>query len=109
MDPWPGKVPYVAEKLSLCATATEAGSGARKPQLPSLSATITEAHSPWSLCSATREATRVRSPHTAAGERPLSPELDREPHNKEDPAQLKQHINKFKNFFLIKKNLVLNE
>ena len=56
----------VPQLLSLC-------SRARKLQLlsPCTAAATTEAHKPWSPCSATREATTVISLHPATTERPL--------------------------------------
>ena len=51
-DPWSGKIPHAAEWLGPCAAATEACS-------------------PWSSCSATRETTARRSSGTTAREQPL--------------------------------------
>ena len=62
-DPWSGKIPLAAEQLNLCSRAWE-------PQLPSPRAAATGAHSPSSLCSSAREATTMRSPHTATRETP---------------------------------------
>ena len=50
-----------AQLLSLCSRAQES-------QLPSPRTVTTEAHAPYSLYSATREATTVRSQHTAPRE-----------------------------------------
>ena len=49
---------------------------ARVPHLLSPHAANTEAHAPWNLCSDTRKATTVRSPHVATREWscPLQPE-----------------------------------
>ena len=41
---------------------------AHVPQLLNPCAAAMEAYTPWSLCSTAREATAVRSPHTAARE-----------------------------------------
>jgi len=49
-----GKIPHASGHLRLCTTATE-------PELSNPPAATTEALNPWSLCSATREATAVRS------------------------------------------------
>ena len=54
----------VPQLLSLCSRAQE-------PQLLSPRATVTEAQVPWGLCSATREATAMKSLHTATREKPL--------------------------------------
>ena len=59
LDPWAGRVPRAK---GLCATTTD-------PLLWSRGTTATEAQVPQSLCSVTREATAMGSPHTAAGER----------------------------------------
>ena len=80
-NPWSGKVPYVAEQLSLGATTIET-------VLQSLGATTTEARIPQSSCSATREAT-TRSLHTAIKSSPRSPQLENNLHSKEDSAQPK--------------------
>ena len=45
--------------------------GDQEPQLLSPCAATPEAHTPWSLCSAPREATTVRSPNTATREWPM--------------------------------------
>ena len=49
--------------LSLCSRAW-------KPQLLNPHAAARETHAPYSLCSATREATKMRSLHTATREKP---------------------------------------
>ena len=54
----------VPQLLSPCA-------GAKEPQLLSPHAATLEAHTPWSLCSAPREATTMRSPNTATREWPV--------------------------------------
>ena len=55
-------------------------SKAEEPQLLSPRSTATEARSPWGLCSATAEATTMRSPHTTA------PQLEKSQCSSEDPA-----------------------
>ena len=60
-DPWSGKTPHAVEQPRPWAPATE-------PVLWGPGATATEAC--YSLCHATREATAVRSPHTAVREKP---------------------------------------
>ena len=62
--PCSGKIPHTLEPLSLCATTIE-------PVLQRQRAATTEALVPWSPCSATREATAVRSLHTTTREQPL--------------------------------------
>ena len=57
-DPWTGRIPHAK---SLCATTIE-------PLFWSPETTTTEARVLWSLCSAMREATAMRSPITATGE-----------------------------------------
>ena len=81
-NPWSGKIPDAAEQLSLCTTTIET-------VLWSLGATTTEARTPQSSCSATREATTVRSLHSARKSGPRSPQLEKNLHSKEDPAQPK--------------------
>ena len=49
-------------------------------QLLSLRAATPEAHVPWSLCSATREATTVRSPRAATMSSLGSPQLEKSLH-----------------------------
>ena len=66
-DPGPEKVPHVGEQQTPC-TAT------------------TEAHVPYRLCSATREATAMRSLHTAMKRSPCSWQLGK-PVRSKDPAQ----------------------
>ena len=58
--PWSSKA-RAPQLLGLC-------SGAWEPQLLSPRAPTTEAHTPYRLCSMTREATAMRSPCTASGE-----------------------------------------
>ena len=64
-DPWSRKIPHATEQLNPCATTTE-------PVLWSLGAANTEAHMPYSLGSATREATAVRSTATREQQAPLA-------------------------------------
>ena len=60
-----------------------------------------EAHEPqllslrvWSPCSATREATAMRSPRTAAKRRPRSPQLEKAHEQQQRPNTAKNKINK---------------
>ena len=64
-NPWPRNILHAARQLSPCATTLG-------PVLYSLGATTTEAHIPHSPCSATKEATAMRSPHTATRVAPLA-------------------------------------
>ena len=59
---------------------------AREPQLLSLRV--------WSLCSATREATIVRGPHTAMKSGPRLPQLEKALAQKRRPQHSNQSINK---------------
>ena len=64
-EPWSGKIPHASEQLSPCATTTE--SACHNYWSPCT----------WSPCSATREATAVRSPRTATKRSPRSPQLEK--------------------------------
>ena len=55
-NPWSGKIPHPVEQLSPCGTTTEPTPRAHEPLL--------------SLCSATREATTMRSPRTTTNSSP---------------------------------------
>ena len=76
---------HVPQLLSLCSRIQEL-------KLLSPRATNTEAHSPESPCSTTREATAVRSWCTTLERNPHSPQLEKSPRSNEDPVQSK--INK---------------
>ena len=68
-NPWSRKIPHAVGQLILSATTAEPVLyGARELQLPSPRAATTEARVPYSLSSTTREATALRSPHTATRE-----------------------------------------
>ena len=67
--PWSNEA-HAPQLLSLC-------SRAREPQLLSPSATTTEICAPKSPCSATREATAMRSPRTTTKSSPCSPQLEK--------------------------------
>ena len=62
--PGPGRFPQAEEKLSPCART-------REPVLQSLGAAAAEASVPEGPCSATGEATAMRSPSTPTREEPL--------------------------------------
>ena len=64
-QPWSGKIPHAAERQSPWATTTEP---TRHNYLGSCA---------WSLCSATREATAMRGPCTAARSGPRSSQLEK--------------------------------
>ena len=86
----PGLILHATEQLSPCATATEPvalgpsghnywGPGALPPTHCHCWALVLQLLSPcaWSLCSATREATAVRSPCIAMKSSPCSPQLEK--------------------------------
>ena len=62
-NPSSWKIPQSLEQPNPCATTPE-------PALQSLGTTATEACAPWSLCSAAREDTAMRSLHTTPREQP---------------------------------------
>ena len=69
-DPWSRNTTHTAEQVSPCATTTE--SVLWSPRAAAAGACV-----PYSLCSATREATSVRSPCTTAKSSPRSPQLEK--------------------------------
>ena len=79
------KIPHATEQLSPRATTTEP--------------TCHNYWSPhaWSPCSATREATAVRSPHTATKSSPCSPQLEKTPVQQERPSAAKRKKERKKN------------
>ena len=70
-----------------------------KLQLLSPRATTTEARAPWTLCSATREATAMRNPSAVTKSSPISSQLGESLCSHKDLAQPK--INKQNYFFLM--------
>ena len=81
-DPWSRKIPHAVEQLSLCTTAIE-------PVLQSPGATATAAQALEGPCSATREATAMRSLNTATREWPPLLQLKQSPRSNEDPTHPK--------------------
>ena len=89
-DPCSGKIPHAMEQLSPWAPTAESA-------LQSPRATSPEPCTPWSLCSATREATAMRRPSTATQEEPSLAETRAKPMcSSEDPAQPKTNLKKGK-------------
>ena len=91
---------HVPQLLSLCSI--------QELKLLSPRATSTEAHSPKSPCSTTREATAVRSWCTTLERNPHSPQLEKSPRSNEDPVQSKINktcIKKKRNTYLCQESL----
>ena len=83
-DPWSGKIPHAEEQLSPCATTT--GPVSHNYWSPCA----------WSPCSATREATAMRSPRTATKSSPSSLQLKKARAQQQRPNAAKsKYINKF--------------
>ena len=59
------KIPHAEGQQSLWATATEHTHWSPRATITEPHASTTETHTPWSLCSATREASIMRSLHIA--------------------------------------------
>ena len=82
-----GGIARAPQLLSLC-------SSARELQLLSPCTGTTEAHAPYSLCSATREDPGVRSLSTAAREWPPLSAAKEKPAQQQRPSEVKNEINK---------------
>ena len=105
-DPWSGKIPHASEQLSPCASATEPALLSPGEQLPSPRAAIPEACMPWSLCSATRDATATRSHCTTVKSGPCSPQPEKAHTQQARPSATKRCTDKIKkNFFYCSKIL----
>ena len=86
-EPCSRKIPHAAEQLSPCTTAPG-------PVLLRPEAATSEAHVPWSQCSATRDVTAKRSHALQLESSPHSTQLEKSPCGNEDSAQpkIKKHF-----------------
>ena len=107
-EPWSGKIPHAMEQLSPCATTTEPvllspcttttepmHPRAHVPQILSPRAATTEACMPRACAPQQREATAMRSMHTAMRSSPRLPQLEKARTQQQRPNAAKnKNINK---------------
>ena len=102
-DPWPGKIPHAMEQPTR--------HGTTKPVRHNYWACALEpmCHNHWSphaksSCSATREATTMRSPHTTTKSSPRSPQLEKARTQQQRPNTAKNKNKQINKFILKKKD-----
>ena len=88
LDPWSRKIPHALKQLSPCTTISLC-SRAWEPQVLSPCAPTTEGLPPDNRCSAAREATTMRSPHTSTREQSSLSATREKPMQQQRPSTAK--------------------
>jgi len=95
-DPWSGKIPHALKQLSPCASTIEAVLSSPRAATTESVLQLLKPVCPGALCSATRDATAMRSHCTTVKSGPCSPQPEKAHTHQPRPRATKRRTDKIK-------------